>query len=885
MTTPDDFARQFSFELDGFQHDAIDAVDRGSSVLVAAPTGSGKTVVAEFAIERALDRGGKAFYTTPLKALSNQKFGDLVVKHGAGTVGLLTGDNSINPDASVVVMTTEVLRNMLYERASTLTGLLSVVMDEVHYLQDPYRGAVWEEVLIHLPPSVSVVALSATISNAEEFGDWITTLRGDTRVVIEERRPVPLEHHYLVGSRLHPMHVEQDGILLPNPYVVSLDQHELKTKTYYRRGSGLPQHQRISRPREGYRRVYVPRREEVVEVLEKEGMLPAIYFVFSRSGCEKSVRWLREAAVRLTTREEAATIRERAETRAAWVDEEDLVSLGFYDFLESLATGVAAHHAGMLPMFKETVEELFQEGLVKVVFATETLSLGINMPAKSVVIEDLWKFQGERHELVTPGEYTQLTGRAGRRGIDALGHAVVIYQRQVPFERVAGLAATRTYDLASSFRPSYNMAVNLVRNYTPDQAHHLLNSSFAQFLADRGVVALERSRQQDLAALEGYRKNMVCHLGDFEEYWGYLEKARRLRDEDRRARDQGRRDEVRASVARLRPGDVVWVPRARRRGVAVVVSSRDGKPTVLAQDRQFFRLTGRDFEEPPQVLTRIPLPKSGSVRNPRFRRDVAARLVALDVRSGAGRRGGQANPKVEREALRLEALAEAHPCRPCQERAKHERWATRSSELRRRLGGVERRIRVRTETLARQFDRVLSVLLALGYVDGWSLTTKGRTLTRIYGEGDLLVGEALDAGLLDDLRPSEVVALLSTVIYEGRERVPLSGEMPTAETKERYERLQRLWRKVRRTEDEHQVQLCRELEGGFATPIYHWAEGEALEEILAETEMAPGDFIRNCKQLVDLLRQIEDVAAPETAAQVRAGREAILRGVVAYTGV
>jgi ATP-dependent RNA helicase HelY len=317
----------------------------------------------------------------------------------------------------------------------------------------------------------------------------------------------------------------------------------------------------------------------------------------------------------------------------------------------------------------------------------------------------------------------------------------------------------------------------------------------------------------------------------------------------------------------------------------VVVSSRDGKPTVLAQDRQFFRLTGRDFEEPPQVLTRIPLPKSGSVRNPRFRRDVAARLVALDVKTGGGRRRGQANPKVEREAARLEALAEAHPSRRCPERAKHERWATRASELQRRLGGVERRIRVRTETLARQFDRVLSVLVALGYVDDWSLTTKGRTLTRIYGEGDLLVGEALEAGLLDELRPSEVVALLSSVIYEGRERVPLSGEMPTAETKERYERLQRLWRKVRRTEDEHQVQLCRELEAGFATPIYHWAEGEPLDEILAETEMAPGDFIRNCKQLVDLLRQIEEVAVPETAAQVRAGREAILRGVVAYTGV
>jgi ATP-dependent RNA helicase HelY len=885
VITPDAFAQQFSFELDRFQLEAIEAVHRGMSTLVAAPTGSGKTVVAEFAIERALDRGSKAFYTTPLKALSNQKFGDLVAKHGAGAVGLLTGDNSINAEAPVVVMTTEVLRNMLYERSSTLTGLLAVVMDEVHYLQDPYRGAVWEEVLIHLPPSVSVVALSATISNAEEFGDWITSLRGDTKVVIEERRPVPLEHHYLVGPQLHPMHVEQDGILLPNPYVVSLDQHELKTKTYYRRGSGLPQHQRISRPREGHRKVYVPRREEVVEVLDREGVLPAIYFVFSRSGCDRSVRWMRDAGIRLTSREEAETIRRRAESRAAWVDEEDLISLGFSEFLESLATGVAAHHAGMLPLFKETVEELFQEGLVKVVFATETLSLGINMPAKSVVIEDLWKFQGERHELVTPGEYTQLTGRAGRRGIDELGHAVVVYQRQVPFERVAGLAATRTYDLASSFRPSYNMAVNLVRNYTPEQAHHLLNSSFAQFLADRGVVALERSRQQDVEALEGYRKNMVCHVGDFQEYWGLLEKARRLREDDRRSRDQDRRDQLREAVATLKPGDVVWSPRAGRRGLVVVVSSRDGRPTVLAQDRRFFRLAARDFQEAPTVITRIPLPRSGSVRNPRFRRDVAAKLVAIDVAPSGRRRRGQTSPKVEREAARLEEQAAAHPCRSCPERAKHERWAARASDLERRLGGIERRIRVRTETLARQFDRVLSVLRELGYVDAWALTTKGRTLTRIYGEGDLLVGEALASGLLDGLGPAEVVALVSTVVYEGRERVPLSGEMPTAETKERYEQLRRLWRTIRRTEDEHQVQLCRELEAGFADPIHQWAEGEALDDILTETEMAPGDFVRNCKQLVDLLRQIEEVAPPETGALVRQGRERVSRGVVAYTGV
>ncbi len=885
MTSPQAFAERYPFPLDAFQEDAIDALSEGSSVLVAAPTGSGKTVVAEFAIEQALAAGRKCFYTTPLKALSNQKFGDLVAAYGPQTVGLLTGDNTINGEAPVVVMTTEVLRNMLYERSDTLDGLASVVMDEVHYLQDPYRGAVWEEVLIHLPRSVSVVCLSATISNAEEFGEWIGTLRGETRVVIEERRPVPLEHHYLVGRRLHPMHVEQDGILLPNPHVVSLDQQELRVRSYQRRGSGRVQHHRTDRPREGHRGVYVPRREEVVEVLAREGMLPAIYFVFSRAGCDKSVRWLRGSGVSLTTREEAERIRERAEIRAAWVDEQDLVALGYYDFLDGLTAGVAAHHAGMLPVFKETVEELFEEGLVKVVFATETLSLGINMPAKTVVIEDLWKFQGERHEILTPGEYTQLTGRAGRRGIDHLGHAVVLYQRQVPFERVAGLAATRTYDLTSSFRPSYNMAVNLVRNYSPEQAHELLNSSFAQFLADRGVVALERSRERDLAALEGYRTHLRCHLGDFDEYWGLVQRARRLREEDRRGRESARADAVRTAVASLKPGEVIHVPRSKRRGLAVVLATRDGRPTVLSEDRSSFRLSPRDFEEPPPVLTRIVLPRSGSTRSARYRRDVAASLVSLHVKPPRGQGARASDPKVEQAAVRLESEARAHPCHGCPELPEHERWAERASKLEQQLAGVERRIKVRTETLARRFDRVLAVLGALGYVEGWELTPKGRTLTRIYGEGDILVGEALAAGMFEGLQPSEVAALVSAVVYEARERNPLPAQMPTDATEDGYERLQRLWRQIRRTEDANEVQLCRELEPGFATPVHRWAEGAALEEVLEETEMAPGDFVRNCKQLVDLLRQIEDVAQPDAAELVRAARASVLHGVVAYTGV
>jgi ATP-dependent RNA helicase HelY len=885
MADPDRFSARYPFALDRFQREAIEALSQGESVLVAAPTGAGKTVVAEYAVERALAMGRKAFYTTPLKALSNQKFGDFVARHGAARVGLLTGDNSINSEAPIVVMTTEVLRNMLYERSPTLDGLVSVVMDEVHYLQDPYRGAVWEEVLIHLPLSVSVVCLSATISNAEEFGEWIGTLRGTTRVVIEERRPVPLEHHYLIGHDLHPMHVDQDGVPAPNPYVVSLDREEVRYKTYTRRGSGGLQHQRIPRPREGHRRVYVPKREEVVEVLADEGLLPAIYFVFSRAGCDRSVEWLMRSGLRLTEPEEADRIREFAEMRAAWIDADDLVTLGFYDLVDALAAGVAAHHAGMLPVFKETVEELFEQGLVKVVFATETLSLGINMPAKSVVIEDLWKFQGERHELLTPGEYTQLTGRAGRRGIDELGHAIVVFQRQVPFERVASLASTRTYELSSSFRPSYNMAVNLVRNYTREQAHHLLNSSFAQFLADRGVVALERQLERDTSYLNGFREQMRCHAGDFEEYWALREKADAIREEARKGRERVRNDAVRSALASLRPGDVIFVPRAKRRGLAVVLSNRDGRPTVLAQDRKFFRLSGRDFDDPPASLTRIQLPRAGSARSARYRRDVAARLVALDV-GPPRRREAAADARVEREAARYERLAERHPCHACPDRPAHERWAVRASQLRHQVRGIERRIRTRTETLARQFERVLGVLEELGYVRDFAILPKGDVLARIYGEGDLLVAEALADGVLEGLSPAETAAVVSSLVYESRERVPrTSVELPTADAEDRYRRLQGIWRRVRRSEDEHHVELSRELDPGFATPVFHWAEGKHLDAVLSETGMAPGDFVRNGKQLLDLMRQIAEVAGADAAGTVREAIVAVNRGVVAYTGV
>ncbi len=878
------FASRYPFPLDDFQVKAVSALAKGESVLVAAPTGSGKTVVAEYALERALEAGRKAFYTTPLKALSNQKFGDLVATHGTSRVGLLTGDNAINGEAPIVVMTTEVLRNMLYEGSRTLEDLEVVVLDEVHYLQDPYRGAVWEEILIHLPLSVSVVCLSATVSNAEEFGEWLGTLRGTTRVIIEDRRPVPLEHLYMVGPSLHPMHVVQDDRELPNPYVVSLSQREVRHREYRRASDGRRQVQRISRPREGHRRVYVPRREEVVERLAEEDILPAIYFVFSRAGCDQSVRWLMESGVRLTTREEEARIRELADLRSAWMDEDDLAALGFFDFREGLAAGIAAHHAGMVPVFKETVEELFAEGLVKVVFATETLSLGINMPARTVVIESLWKFSGERHELLTPGEYTQLTGRAGRRGIDEKGYAVVLHQRDVDFERVAGLATRRTYELTSSFRPSYNMTVNLVRNYTPEEAHHLLNSSFGQFQADRGVVTLERQLERDRAFLSGYEERMVCDRGDFLEYWALREEAERILQDAERQTERSRREEVKDALASLKPGDVVYLPRARRRGLAAVVSNRDGRPTLLTEDRRFFRAAAGQFDAPPRPLARVPLPRSGSGRSARYRREVAARLVSLNIRPPRSRKAVLA-PEARARAEELERRAAAHPCHTCPERAEHERWGRRATKLRREIEGLERRIRSRTETLGRQFDRVLKVLERLGYVKGFSLTERGERLARIYGEGDVLVAEMIAEGLLHGLVPPEVAALVSTLVYDARERQPRSVELPTGTMAARYGRLQDLWRRVRRAEESNLVELCRELDPGFTATAFQWAEGKPLEDVLAETDMAPGDFVRTCKQLLDLLRQIEDVGDEETGRLAGEARVAVNRGVVAYTGL
>ena len=527
------FADTFPFELDPFQIEACHALENGKGVLVAAPTGAGKTIVGEFAVDLVINSGGKCFYTTPIKALSNQKFSELSEKYGESKVGLLTGDTSINSEAQIVVMTTEVLRNMIYSNSTTINDLKYVVMDEVHYLADKFRGAVWEEILIHLSEAVQVISLSATVSNAEEFGEWLQTVRGDTEVIVSEIRPVPLYQHVLFGNRLVDLFGENHKL---NPELTRLERDS------YRQVRGTWR----DKPK-GPKSLT---RSEVIEKLDREGLLPAITFIFSRNNCDAAVRQCLAAGIRLTNSQERSSIREVVAKNIKSLAEEDLVVLGYYEWADALERGVAAHHAGLLPAFKVTVEELFQRGLVKAVFATETLALGINMPARTVVLEKLSKWNGEGHVAISPGEYTQLTGRAGRRGIDIEGNAVILWGNELDSTSVGGLASTRTYPLKSSFKPTYNMSINLISQFGSDKARTSLESSLAQFQADKAVVGLAKQIRKNESARDSLFIEAKCDKGDFIEYSQLRGQIKKLESDSKRSKRK--RAEIDDEIASIR---------------------------------------------------------------------------------------------------------------------------------------------------------------------------------------------------------------------------------------------------------------------------------------------------------------------------------------------
>ena len=765
-----EFLLTFDFEFDPFQISACHAVEDGKGVLVAAPTGAGKTVVGEFAAYFALQAGKKCFYTTPIKALSNQKYSEFVAKFGEDRVGLLTGDTSINGEADILVMTTEVLRNMLYAGSNTLINLGCVVMDEVHYLADKFRGAVWEEVLIHLMESVQVISLSATVSNAEEFGEWLGEVRGETEVIVSEIRPIPLFQHVLIGSRLMDL-FEQPGRI--NPEILQREREAIRRSSLGRNRRG-----RFAEPSDRKSRA------DIIEKLQRENLLPAITFIFSRVGCDAAVKQCLHAGLRLTSPEERVEIRQTALRYTQNIAEEDLEVLGFEEWLTALERGIAAHHAGLLPSFKGAVEDLFQRGLVKAVFATETLALGINMPARTVVLEKLIKFNGEAHVPITPGEYTQLTGRAGRRGIDIEGNAVIQWSPTVDSASAAGLASTRTYPLRSSFSPTYNMAINLISRFGRETARRSLESSFAQFQADRAVVGLTRQIRKNETLIAELMKDAQCHLGDFSEY------------------------------ARLRRSI---------KEVEVLLGRRDQRKTF--DNRQRGHMEG--------------------------------------------------------ELSDLRKAMKAHSCHGCAEREDHARLAERAGRLTRENDGLTARVENRTHVIAKTFDQICQVLDHLEYIDGEKPTIQGKILTKIYAESDLLLTESIRRGLLDDLNATELLSVVSCMIFESRSQENLAPKLPSQKVTSTLTEIISLWAALEKIENDFGVKTQREPDAGFCFISYKWASGNSLNSVLKGSDMSVGDFVRSTKQLVDLLNQIAG-ASEKLRPVCKDAVKRIDRGVVAY---
>lgn len=906
----DAFAKSYEFPLDDFQLRACQAVAVGQGVLLAAPTGAGKTIVGEFAVFMALATGRKAFYTTPIKALSNQKYADLVRRHGVDKVGLLTGDSSINGEAPVVVMTTEVLRNMMYAGSATLRGLGFVVMDEVHYLADRLRGAVWEEVIIHLPEDVQVVSLSATVSNAEEFGAWLGEVRGNTEVIVEEHRPVPLSQHMMVGQDMYDLFADGTEV---GKEVWDATQVNPDLLQRIRGGDRSGGHDGFGRAQggaaegrgrgggpvggrdrgpQGGRFGGGPSRSEVISRLDRDGLLPAITFIFSRIGCTSAVSQLLSNGMRLIPQSEGDRIRRTVEERIQGLADEDLGVLGYWEFVEGLTRGFAAHHAGMLPTFREIVEELFTAGRIRAVFATETLALGINMPARSVVLERLVKFNGETHADITPAEYTQLTGRAGRRGIDIEGHAVVLYNRGLDPLAVGGLASTRTYPLRSSFHPTYNMAVNLVGQVGRETSRDILETSFAQFQADRAVVGMAVTVKRNEEALAGYAESMTCHLGDFTAYAALRNEIRDVEKDAAKTRSASRRAEAAVSLEKLRPGDVIKIPVGRRSGFAIVIQGNKGgkkesaSPTVLTSDAQVRRLTLMDVPTPVEPVMNLSVPKHFNARNAKSRKDLAAtvRVKVPHDQPPERKKESGVSQEVERVA-QLRRQMRAHPCHACPEREDHARWAERWWRLRRETDAVARTVEGRTNTVARTFDRICELLVELGYLTegGVAVTSQGDTLKRLYTEKDLLAAECLRHGVWKRLDAPSLAAIVSTLLYEPRgSDAEISPRMPNDDVGEAYDLMVRRWSQLEDRERAHALPTTGAPDAGMAWMLHRWASGQRLEVVLRDSEIAAGDFVRHCKQVIDLLGQIGDAAAePTLSVTARRAIDAVRRGVVA----
>lgn len=876
----------FPFPLDPFQLEAIDALNQGHSVVVSAPTGSGKTLVGEYAIHRALAHGQRVFYTTPLKALSNQKLRDFREQFGPENVGLMTGDLSVNREAKVVVMTTEIFRNMLYAEVDRgddpLADVEAVVLDECHYMNDSQRGTVWEESIIHCPPPVQLVALSATVANAGQLTDWIERVHGPTQLVLSDFRPVPLAFSFCSAKGLHPLLNDEGTGLHPNCKVWR------SPKSTHRRGPKTP---RPPQPEAA------PLPFVVAQMAERD-MLPAIYFIFSRRGCDKAVRDL--GRLNLLTSEEQARVRERLNAFVASTPE--AVREGGHD--DALLRGIAAHHAGVLPAWKELIEELFQQGLVKVVFATETLAAGINMPARSTVISALSKRTERGHRPLMGSEFLQMAGRAGRRGLDTQGYVVTVQSR---FEgvREAGQLATSPADpLVSQFTPSYGMVLNLLQRYELPKAKELVERSFGRYLATLDLAEDERriaDLRQQLESLSGSATEVPWD--DFEAYEnerGRLREERRILRILQQQAEETLANELTLALQFASVGTLVSLKAPQLRGrvtPAVIVAKREGAgqfplllcltdenvwilvpcQAVVSLHAELSCLQVKDLVEPPD------LHHLGEIRHG----DQASGGLALAVGHMAHRHD-MATPQydlageVRSQAQLVQDLEQALEANP----AHHKGDRKQIKKQRRRMEELEEEIAERQRVLHHRSNRHWDTFLALieilrffGCLDDLEPTEIGRTVAALRGDNELWLGLALMSGHLDELEPADLAAVLEAISTEVNRPDLWSSYPPPPAAEEALHDLGGIRRELLRHQESAAVAMPLWYELELMGLVHAWAKGTSWSDLIANTSLDEGDVVRIMRRTVDLLAQIPygEALSEQLRTHARAALKAINR--------
>ena len=857
LETLNEFKMGLSFELDRFQLEAIDYFLQGNSVVVAAPTGSGKTIVGEFAVFHVNKNRQRTFYTTPLKALSNQKYLEFVERFGVEQVGLLTGDNAINQDASIVVMTTEVLRNMIYQTPEKIEELGVAILDEVHFLADKERGVVWEEILILLNKNVKIVALSATVSNVEDFADWLHEIRGDCKFVIEEKRPVPLSQLIATSNSLIPLFSNEEGQInkkVLNLYKRSFTRSHVKSE--------------------------IPTRVEIVENIKDYDLLPSIFFIFSRKGCDQAVEQIRKSNVQLTNESERYEIKKYLQNRFDDIDASDWSALRVDEWIDCAIRGFSSHHAGLIPQMKEAAEYLFQKGLLKLIFATETLSVGINMPAKSVVLERMDKWNGTTHEMLSPAEFTQLTGRAGRRGIDVDGEAIIAFHPHSEPKFIANLVSSRTFELTSTFEPKYNMVLNLLEHRNLTDTKILLNKSFAQFYQKKDSKNVTEQIDYENEKLERKQKEFTCHLGDIREYYEIILQINSFHKNESKTSKKKRSLRNRIEIE---PGNLVGIKNLRKSKFALITktlkSKKESEFWVILDNGEGRKIDHRSIDFNVGVIGYLEINDEIDFSKKAIRDEYSKKIRIAS--------GNYAKKFVDEvDVTELKTKLKNHVCHRCPQIQEHLRFGENIERNKKYIKSLQSHLENDYVNLSKKCDQVIDLLAKLDYIitteDKLTLTKWGKFLKQIHSEFDLLIIESLRRNYLNNLSPIQLSCLLSGFVYNPRRdelEIPVNVDEII---KNNANQILKLSDEIIDIEKRNKITNIKNPHFGMANIIKQWCNDVNLKRILLKTDIAPGDFVRNVKQIIDLLRQIKRLNIPGIT---NTADEAILlldKGVVSY---